>query len=247
MDRLLQTLTEKKKQLDDYRPLPPAVVKNLDEWFKVELTYSSNAIEGNTLTRVETAAVVEKGLTIRGKSLKEHLEAINYAYALDFIKTLVGKKRTDTTNDDICAIHKLVLTRIEDEYAGVWRTVPVRIAGSSVVTPNWAKVPQLMDQFITWLHTTTEHPVRVAAEAHLRLVTIHPFVDGNGRTARLLMNLLSIQEGYPPAIILPDDRIEYINAIEKAQLNEQFDDYYHIIYQAEDKSLDIYLEAARAL
>lgn len=244
MNGELKQLIEKKQKLDSFRPLPVELVKNLGEWFKVELTYTSNAIEGNTLTRQETALVVEKGLTVEGKSLKEHLEAVNHAQALEFIKKLVGKKRGQITENDILAIHQLILQKIDDPNAGKYRTVAVRIAGATVVLPNPAKVPDLMKEFVNWLHQkSNDHPVKIAADAHFKLVSIHPFLDGNGRAARLLMNLLLMQIGYPPALIRKEDRRAYINAIEKGQIQKELDDYYHLIYKATNRSLIIYLEA----
>ena len=241
----LNKLTEKKQRLDKYRPLPPELVKNLEDWFKVELTYTSNAIEGNTLTRQETALVVEKGLTVEGKSLKEHLEATNHAEAIGFIKKLVGKKRQEITEKDILEIHRLILQKTDDANAGRYRRVAVRIAGVAGITlPNPAKVPDLMQEFISWLHKkNSDHPTKIGSDTHFKLVSIHPFVDGNGRTARLLMNLLLIQEGYPPALIRKEDRRRYINSIEKAQLGGKLNDYYELILEAVERSLDIYLEA----
>jgi len=240
----LNQLTERKKRLDKYRPLPPALVKNLEDWFKVELTYTSNAIEGNTLTRQETALVVEKGITVEGKSLQEHLEAINHAQALEFIKALVKKKREELIEADILAIHKIMLAKIDDTNAGKYRTVSVRIAGSTVIIPNALKVPDLMSGFVKWLNQpNADHAIKIAADAHYRLVSIHPFVDGNGRTARLMMNLLLMQEGYPPALIRKEDRRRYINSIEQGQLGGDLKDYYKIVSEAVERSLDIYLEA----
>ena len=239
-------LTHKKKLLDSFRPLPPALVHNLDSWFKVELTYTSNAIEGNTLTRRETAVVIEKGLTVGGKSLKEHLEATNHAKALDLVQLLIEKKPFQLTSKDILTIHDIILKGIDDDNAGHYRNVPVRISGSTVVLPNPRKVPDLMDEFQAWLTGKHDlHPVEFAGEAHYRLVTIHPFVDGNGRTARLLMNLLLMMHGYPPAIIRKRDRLAYISALEKAQLGGLKVDYEKIINKAADRSLDIYLKTVK--
>lgn len=246
MNDLLKKITEKQKKVQAHRPFPIELVKSLDEWFKIELTYTSNAIEGNTLTRQETALIVEKGLTVAGKSFTEHLEAVNHAHALEYIKKLAGKKRKDITENEILGIHHIILSKIDDSNAGRYRNVPVRIAGSTVVMPNPLKVPDLMSQFMTWLHlNNSEHPVTIAADAHFKFVSIHPFIDGNGRTARLLMNLLLMQEGYPPALIRKEDRLQYINAIEKGQLHGKMDDYYHIIYRGIERSLDIYLKATQ--
>ena len=244
MNNILQKITDKQKRLESFRPLPVELVKNLDEWFKIELTYTSNAIEGNTLTRQETALVVEKGLTVSGKSITEHLEAVNHAQALEFIKSLVGKKRENITEKDLLDIHHIILSKIDDTNAGRYRNVPVRIAGSTVIMPNPLKVSALMSEFTTWLHSKNDdHPIKVATDAHFKFVTIHPFTDGNGRTARLLMNLLLMQEGYTPALIKKEDRLKYINAIEKGQLSGGMDDYYHVIYESIDTSLTIYLKA----
>lgn len=237
-------LTNKKNRLDGFRPLPEALIRNLDDWFRVELTYTSNAIEGNTLTRRETALVVEKGLTVGGKSLIEHLEATNHAHALDWVKEQVKRKPTSLTEKDILHIHDVILKGIDDANAGHYRSIAVRISGSAVILPNPRKVPDLMQDFVEWLsHNQRLHPIELAAEAHYRLVTIHPFVDGNGRTARLLMNMILLMSGYPAAIIRKHDRLAYISSLEKAQLGGLKDDYFKIIAKAVDRSLDIYLKA----
>ena len=244
MDKRLQLLTGKKQKLDTFRPLPPELVKNLDEWFRVELTYTSNAIEGNTLTRAETALVVEKGLTVQGKSLTEHLEATNHAEALDYVKSLIGKKRQNITENDILDIHRLILNKIEADNAGRYRTQHARLTESDVILPNPVKVPEFMEEFVKWLEgENSDHIVKIVADAHYKLVSIHPFSDGNGRTSRLLMNLILMQEGYPPAIIRKEDRLAYINSLEKAQKGGDLDDFYNLIYGAVDRSLNIYLEA----
>lgn len=240
-----EKLIRKKYELDQYRPLPQALVKNLDDWFLVELTYTSNAIEGNTLTRAETALVVEKGLTIGGKSLKEHFEANNHAHALEWVKSLVSKPIHDISENTILQIHKFIFEAIDDTNAGYYRSIPVRISGSPVILPNPQKVPDLMSDFIVWLHTSTQPPIELAALAHYKFVTIHPFVDGNGRTARLLMNLVLMIYGYPPAIIRPEDRLEYIKSLENAQMGGSLDKYFALIARAVERSLDIYLKAVK--
>lgn len=237
-------LDEKKELLDQHRPLPVALVRNLEEWFRVELTYTSNAIEGNTLTRRETALVVEKGLTVGGKSLTEHLEATNHAYAIDWVRAQVERSPQNLNERDILGIHALVLKGIDDTNAGRYRNIAVRISGSTVVLPNPLKVPDLMETFAHWLSQPSElHPVELAAEAHYRLVTIHPFVDGNGRTVRLLMNMILLMSGYPAAIIRKRERLTYIGALEKAQLGGSKEDYLRLISKAVQRSFDIYLKA----
>jgi len=241
-------LTQKKKELDSFRPLPLELTRNLEDWFKVELTYTSNAIEGNTLTRRETAVVIEKGLTVGGKSLREHLEATNHAKALDFIHYLLKKSPSQLRAQDILYIHDIILKSIDDNNAGQYRNVQVRISGSSVIMPNPLKVPDLMSDFQGWL--ISEHgldPIAFAGEAHYRLVTIHPFVDGNGRSARLLMNLILMMYGYPPAIIRKRDRLAYIGALEKGQLGGAKIDYEKLVAKAVDRSLDIYLKAVKGI
>ena len=240
-----EKLTTKKKLLDKYGPLPGALLDNLDGWFRVELTYTSNAIEGNTLGRRETALVVEKGLTIGGKSLLEHMEAVNHARALDWVKVKVKRGPRSPTEEDILHIHYLIMKGIDDPNAGRYRVTPVRISGSAAVLPNPRKVPDLMNGLAKWLKLATGlHPVELAAEAHYRLVTIHPFTDGNGRTARLLMNMVLLMSGYPAAIIRKRDRLAYIDSLEKAQLGGSKDAYMKIVARAVDRSLDIYLKAA---
>ena len=239
-----QVLTRKKHLLDQHRPLPMALVNNLADWLRIELTYTSNAIEGNTLSRRETALVVEKGLTVGGKTLIEHLEATNHARALDWVRAQIHRKAQDLGEKDILQIHDIILKGIDDDNAGHYRSVPVRIAGSMVTLPNPIKVPDLMKTFAEFLQNSHDlHPIELAAEAHYRLVTIHPFVDGNGRTARLLMNIILMMSGYPMAIIRKSDRLNYISSLEKAQLGGSKDDYLKLIARAVDRSLNIYLKA----
>ena len=250
MDKRVQQLTEKKQQLATYGSLPSELLQNLEEWLKVELTYTSNAIEGNTLTRVQTAEVIERGVTavISGKSLRDQLEAINHARALDFIYDLATKRKGHQfiTERDILDIHKYILSTIDDAGAGIYRRIDVFIRGKDVEFPRPQQVPSLMGEFIHWLEgQQEEHPVRVAADAHFKFVTIHPFIDGNGRTGRLLMNLILILNGYPMAIIKTEERTAYLDAIYKGQKQQKFDDFYNIIENAVDRSLDVYLNAAR--
>lgn len=246
MDEKLNKLTDKKQELDKYRPLPPELVKNLEEWLDVELTYTSNAIEGNTLTRMETALVIEKGITVEGKSLREHLEAINHKKALEHIRELAKKEQQFLEEKDILYIHGLILKGIDDPWAGRYRQVPVRIAGSNVIFPNYLKVPSLMKDFVRWLRSIQgEHPVKIAADAHYKLVSIHPFVDGNGRVSRLLMDLMLIQHGYPPAIIRKEERKWYLSSIEEAQLGGSLQKFYDLMIEAENRTLGIYLLASK--
>ncbi len=246
MENIYKKLANKKQKVDKYQPINSDVSRNLEEWFAIELTYTSNAIEGNTLTRRETAVVIEKGIAVGGKSLREHLEATNHVAALEAVRAMTRRVQPASVAD-VLTIHRHILKSIDDAHAGSYRDVPVRIAGSAVVLPNARKVPELMEAFDIWLQAGPRdvHPVAFSAEAHYRLVTIHPFIDGNGRTARLLMNLILLQHGYPPAIIRKRDRLAYIGALEKAQLGGPKLPYETLIAKAADRSLDIYLAAVR--
>ena len=236
----LQNIERKKQILDSHRPMPAKLIENLLNWFRIELAYSSNAIEGNTLSKLETAAIVENGITIGGKLLKEHLEAINHANAFDFIVSLAKEKTLDKRH--ILQIHKLVLTSIEDQYAGRYRDIRVRISGTDIIFPNPLKVPELIADFIAKINSY-ENPIHKAINAHYELFTIHPFIDENGRTARLLMNLILIQNGFAPAIIKPRNRLKYLKSLEKAQLGGSKDDYESFMLNCIDRSMDIYLNA----
>ena len=209
----LAQIDELKAQLDGYRPLDPNFVKMLREIYRVRLTYNSTAIEGNTLTQSETQVLLEYGLTVQGKPLKHHLEAEDHAFAFDYIEQLAAG--SDPIHEwEIREIHSLVCRRSDREIAGRYRSINVIAAGGVHRYPDAVLVPDLMTAFDGWLNAPTDlHPVGFAAEAHYRLVTIHPFVDGNGRTARLLMNLLLIRAGYLMANIRVEERLQYIEAI----------------------------------
>lgn len=250
MDEKLQLLTAKKNRLDTQKPLPKELIQNLEEWLKVELTYTSNAIEGNTLSRIETAEVIERGIkaVIPGKPLKDVLEAINHAKAVDLVKELATKRKGHQfiTEEGILATHKLILSGIDDAGAGVYRHVDVFIRGKDVEFPQPKEIPHKMKQFIHWLEGQQGvHPVRVAADAHFRFESIHPFIDGNGRTGRLLMNLILLLNGYPMAIIKTEERTAYLDALYKGQKQHDMADLYAIIEHAVDRSLDVYLKATK--
>ncbi len=236
---MLDELQRKKTRLDALRPFPQRALAELDAWYDVELTYTSNAIEGNTLTRQETSLVLEKGLTVRGKPLKDHQEAVDHRDALRLVRELVTRNRP-ITEADVCDLHRLVVGGTLKAEAGVYSQHRRRIAGSMVVFPNPAKVPDLMQQLGDWL-TESQPSVETAIEAHLRLVSIHPFSDGNGRTARLLLNLVLMKDGYPPLVIRPEDRADYLDGIEKIQLGGDAADYRALMFGRLNASLDDYL------
>lgn len=245
----LEELAVKKKKLDSLKQIPKATLTALEDWLKVELTYSSNAIEGNTLSRRETAEVIEKGISavISGKPLKDLLEARNHAEALEFIKDLAKKRKGHQfiTEDDIKAIHKIILTGIDENWAGTYRQTEVFIKGSNAEFPSHKEVPSLMKNFVTWMQGQQKsHPVRIAADAHFRFVNIHPFVDGNGRTTRLLMNLILILNGYPMAIIRNEERSNYLTTFDDALNDNNMQPFYELIEKAVERSLDAYINAA---
>ena len=241
--RLLARLDEKKGRLDGLRPLPAAAVRRLNEQLTLEWIYNSNAIEGSTLSLRETRLILESGLTIGGKSLREHFEVINHKEAIDYVEALT-LETTLMTPFHVRQIHRLVLTRIDDENAGQYRKLPVRIAGTEHRPPEPWQIPSNMDEWAGWLHggASALHPVERAARAHHRLVAIHPFIDGNGRTARLVMNLLLMQEGYPPSIIMRVNRRQYYRALAQAdQANEA--PLVNMVGRAVERSLTLTLEA----
>ena len=258
METRLKRITFKKLRLDQARPLPKVVAAQLEEWLRVELTYSSNAIEGNTLTRIETAEIIEKGVaaTVERKSLKEQLEARNHANALALVRYLAKNKahHQGIAEKDLIDIHKIILTGIDDKEAGLYRRSQVFVTGTEFAFPHPTNVPYKMENFIEWLQAhegrqpvvlDRTHPVRVAADAHFKLVTVHPFVDGNGRTARLLMNLILAINSYPMAIIRNEDRTAYLEAVKRGQMKGDLKPFYALVEEAVERSLDFYLRAAQ--
>lgn len=205
-----------KEQLNTLRPFPQETLDSLKEYYRVGLTYSSNALEGNSLTESETKIVIEDGLTVEGKPLSHVYEALGHADAYDFIYTLV--KHRKVTLDDILKIHNLFYRRTNFEQAGKIRTGQVFISGSRYKLPKPSDLPEQLINFIDWFQRSERilYPVEFAALVHQKFVFIHPFVDGNGRVARLLMNLALLRAGYPIAIIPPILRREYIAALEAA-------------------------------
>lgn len=239
----LARVAEKKAALDAHRPLSASAVTRLKDYFDVEWTYHSNAIEGSTLTLRETEVVLHEGLTVGGKTLREHLEAINHKHAIDFVEAL-ARGEEPLTEHNLRQIHALVLTGIDDEEAGHYRRGQVRISGSELIPPDPVAVPGLMHDFIGWLNREAQNlsPVERAAFAHFQLVDIHPFTDGNGRTARLLMNLLLLREGYPPAIVRREDRLAYYDALDRAHAGET-EPFVLMMIEAVERSLDVFLAA----
>lgn len=238
---LLNEIDELKSRLDNFRQFDSFRIKQALE---LEYTFESNRIEGNTLTLRETDLVINEGLTISGKSMREHLEAINHKEAIDYIKQLMDKS-TSLIEREVLAIHNLILRGIHSEDAGRYRKVQVMIKGSSHMPPQPFLVAKEMEDYFIWYEENKSkmHPVILAAEMHERLVTIHPFIDGNGRTSRLVMNLILLQHGYVIANIKGDydSRMKYYQALETAQTSNNKEDFLVFIAQIEKESLERYL------
>ena len=182
-------------------------------------------------------------MSFSGKTLVEHLEAVNHAQAVEHIWQLAAKTTPkQITAQTILTIHSQILAKIDDTNADQLRRGSVRLAGSSTVFPNQIKLSELLDELVVYIQTARVHPCLKAAQAHLQLVSIHPFVDGNGRTARLLMNLMLLQAGFPPAIIRKQDWLNYLESLELAQTKDNQDPYCRFILKAIGRSLDIYLK-----
>jgi len=242
---LIAGIEAKKAQLDRLRPLGPGALKNLEHAHDLELTYTSNAIEGNTLTQIETNLVIEQGITIGGKKLRDHLEAIDHFEALAYVRALAGRD-SPLTEADVRSLHALVMQRSDPQIAGGYATSNryVNTDKGRHVFPSPAEVPALIGDFSAWLRDAPATP-ETAFTAHRRLVDIYPFNDGNGRTARLLMNLILIRGGYPPVAVRPEDRLGYLHALKGSQAGQSDEGFRRLLYERLDSTLDEYLGALR--
>ena len=212
---MFEIIDDLKAKLDQHRPLSPAIVKNLHEDLILRWTYHSNAIEGNTLTLLETKVVLE-GITVGGKALREHFEAVNHRDAILYVEDIINKQEP-FSEWQIRNIHQLILKNIDDENAGRYRQQNVLISGATTNPPDHTLLNDKMAQFIDWYNTEAHklHPIERAAKVHADFVSIHPFVDGNGRTSRLLMNLELMKAGYPPSVITVENRLAYYEALDQ--------------------------------
>ena len=241
--RIHERILDKKKRLDSHRPLSPSLVKKLKEQLCITYTYNSNAIEGNTLTLHETRLVIQEGITIGGKSITEVLEAKNHPEAINFIENLVSEKE-EISEDNILSLHKLIMSNIVDN-AGCYRTTGVTIGGAVFSPPPSSEIKARIDELLEWLRRNPEEytPIELAAVFHHRFVWIHPFIEGNGRTARLLMNATLMKNGYPfIAIVSKNDRPKYLKTLMEADLGNSAP-FVNFIARCVEKSLDVYLEA----
>lgn len=208
----LQKIDEFKEEISRYKSIDKNLIYKLKDFYRVSSVYSTNAIEGNTLTESETKVVIEDGITVGGKTVREHLEAINSANAYDFIYTLLNSDII--TEDNILKIHKLVLSGIDNEHAGRYRQEAVFISGTEYMPPAYKDIPGLMHGLTEKLNKRgNEHPIIKAADIHAEFESIHPFIDGNGRTGRFILSLELIKNGYPPFLIYPVKRLDYINSL----------------------------------
>lgn len=245
VDELIRSIAEKKAELDRQRARAPAGLQSFEHSQDLELTYTSNAIEGNTLTARETALVVENGVTVGGKSLKDHLEAVDHFGALQYVRQLARATTRPVGADDIRNLHRLVMLRSDPDNGGQYAT-GVRYVNTDSgrhFFPTPAEIPPRMGDLAKWLAAAPMEP-ETAFRAHRDLVSIHPFVDGNGRTGRLLMNLVLIRGGYPPVAVRPEDRAAYIDALQQADKGQPAA-FERLLYDRLDATLGEYVSASK--
>ncbi|OGH64891.1 MAG: cell filamentation protein Fic [Candidatus Magasanikbacteria bacterium RIFCSPHIGHO2_01_FULL_41_23] len=237
-------LEEKLAKLNKLRPLPNSSVQKLREKFQIEMTYNSNAIEGNSLTLKETFLVINEGITVKGKPLKDHLEAKDHHAALEYLYDLIDKDKKHTVSEMLIKnLHQIILQETDREWAGRYRNANVIIGGAKHTPPDALQVPQKMRDLISWLISQKNkiNIIELAALLHHKLVHIHPFFDGNGRTARLTMNLFLMQAGYPLVVIMKTDRKKYYDVLDKAD-SGVYEPLLKFIARSIERSLDIYLK-----
>ncbi|MCG2692697.1 Fic family protein [Candidatus Parcubacteria bacterium] len=245
LSSIIQTrLEEKLVKLNKLRPLPKSAVQKLREKFQIEMTYNSNAIEGNSLTLKETFLVINEGITVKGKPLKDHLEAKDHHAALEYLYDLIDKDKKHTVSEILIRnLHQIIIQETDKEWAGKYRNANIIIGGAKHTPPDALQVPQKMQDLISWLNSQKDkvNIVELSALLHHKLVHIHPFFDGNGRTARLIMNLLLMPGGYPLVIILKNDRKKYYDVLDKADSGNH-EPLIKFVAQSVERSLDIYLK-----
>lgn len=243
LNSMIDRLYEKKAILDQSRPFPSSIIEKLKENLSFEWTYNSNAIEGSTITLRETQMILQEGITVKGKSLREHFETFNHDKAIGYLYTLVNKDYS-FREIDVMNLYALVLNNIEADFSGRIRTGAVRINGANFTPPNASKVSDLFEELIDYVNTNPQNlnEVILATVFHHRFVWIHPFFDGNGRTVRLAMNLILMRAGFPPAIILKNDRKKYYEALNQANNGN----YYRLtllMIQSIERTLNIYISS----
>lgn len=237
---LARRIEEKLSKLNSRRPLPAPTLESLRKKFEVEMTYHSNAIEGNKLTLRETDLIINKGMTIGGHPLREHLEATNHKEALDLLHQIISAKR-QTTEMDILNLHAVILDKIRPEWAGFYRHSQVYITGTRHIPPNWKTVPELMKGVVAEINSRARRiaALESAVKVHYKVAEIHPFFDGNGRLARLLMNLRLMRSGFPPTILRKQERRGYYAALEAGN-RENLKPLANLIARDVERALDLY-------
>ena len=240
---IIHRIETKKAQLDEVRPIPSYLLNKLKEQIHIEWSYNSNAIEGNTLTLSETRIVLEQGMTVKGKSFKEHLEISNHHDAIEYVSQLAAKNES-LSNYTIRSIHELVLLKIDKEFAGTYRTGSVRITGAKFQPPEANEIQALMTELLDFIENNPKQlsTLLLSVLLHHRFVWIHPFFDGNGRTGRLLLNLFLLKNGFPPAVILKADRQKYYTALRKADAGD-YNKLALLLFQSIERTFDLYLSA----
>ena len=219
MHDLLTRIDANKARIDVHRPMQEPLLSQLRDYYRVGLTWASNALEGNSLTESETKVLLEDGLTVGGKPLRDIYEATGHARAYDAMYGLLDASSA-LTEADVCMLHRLFYAQQNEAQAGVYRAQRVFISGSAHALPPPEEIPGRMAAFMQWMRESNMHPVHFAAQAHKRFVFIHPFIDGNGRVSRLLMNLCLLRHGYTLAIVPPVLRAEYIALLERAHTDD---------------------------
>ena len=244
LNAVLARLSAQQQEVAGARPLPEATLRSLLEDFTIRYAHETTAIEGNTLTLHETQVILENGITIGGKTLREHLEVVNIRDAWTWLQGIV-RGRAALSEATILHLHRLVTQGILGAEAGRYRRQPVYIRGSMHVPPNWIRVPGLMANWIEGFRTRSaeEHPIRYAARAHIDLAGIHPFTDGNGRVCRMVVNLLLMRDGYPPALYTNTNRRVYLQTLEAAQFHGNIDPFVRVTADATQFMMDRYLHA----
>lgn len=235
-------IDHKKKILDSRKPFPTHTLASLREKLLVEWTYHSNAIEGNTLTLSETKVVLE-GITVGGKTLREHLEVINHREAILYIEEII-RNQEELSEWQIKNIHAIVLKGIIPSEAGRYRQENVFISGAEHVPPDFLQVPEQMQAMMEWYHEEGQkrHAVERAAILHSDFVKIHPFVDGNGRTARLLLNFELMKAGFVPIVMKKEKRLDYYNALDYSHVTGKYQDFINLVALSVENMLDFYLQ-----
>ena len=231
LQKLLQKADSYKQKISSARPLAKEGLKSLDDHFRIGFTYSSNALEGNTLTISETKILLENDITVGGRPLRDRYESVGHGAAYDFMLGLARQPDMEITEDIIKNLHRLFYQKVDADQAGQYRSIQVFISGTEYVPPAPDEIPRLMthlsDQILS--SRSTLHPIELAAMAHKRLVDIHPFIDGNGRTARLLMNLILVNTGYGVVSIPPVWRNDHINALSASRRMNDMDPFSKLI------------------